>query len=76
MQRERYVLNRDWRFHLGEDKNPVKADHGVIYSTAKAGACQGVPQADYDESQWQKVDLPHDWSIHTPFEKENVADWG
>lgn len=76
MQRERYVLNRDWCFHLGEVKNPVKADHGVIYSTAKAGGCQGVPQADYDVSQWQKVDLPHDWSIHTPFEKENVADWG
>jgi beta-galactosidase len=76
MPRERYLLNRDWHFHLGEVENAIKTDHGVIYSTAKAGACQGIPQADYDVSQWQKVDLPHDWSIHTPFDKENVADWG
>lgn len=24
-------------------------------------------QTDFDESTWQKVDLPHDWAIHGPF---------
>lgn len=76
MERERYSLNKEWRFHLGDLEQEIKVDHGVIYGTAKAGACQGVPQADYDVSGWQQVDLPHDWSIHLPFSEENVPDWG
>ena len=28
-------------------------------------------QADYNDSKWQKVTLPHDWAIYGPFDKEN-----
>ncbi|MDX2413909.1 MAG: glycoside hydrolase family 2 TIM barrel-domain containing protein [Bacteroidales bacterium] len=30
-------------------------------------------QQDFDDSEWQSLDLPHDWSIHGPFAKENPA---
>lgn len=76
MERKRFSLNKDWFFHLGDIKNKEEVSHGIIYSTAKAGACQGVPQADYDVSGWNHVDLPHDWSIHMPFDEKGVADWG
>ena len=28
-------------------------------------------QADYNDSKWQKVTLPHDWAIYGPFDREN-----
>lgn len=76
MDRKRFSLNREWSFHLGDIENETEVSHGMIYSTAKAGACRGVPQADYDVSAWNRVDLPHDWSIHMPFDEKGVADWG
>jgi len=35
--------------------------------------CGDVPEAwykGYDDSAWEKVFLPHDWSVHMPFQKE------
>ena len=34
------------------------------------GACQGAEQVDFDDSQWQRVSVPHDWAISGPFDKE------
>ena len=28
-------------------------------------------QADYDDSSWQKVTIPHDWAIYGPFSAKN-----
>lgn len=30
----------------------------------------------YDDSSWQRVELPHDWSVHMPFEKTNSSGTG
>lgn len=76
MDRIKLSLDCDWKFHLGEMKKKRDTTHGAIYNTAKAGACQGVPQSDYDVSQWEDVQIPHDWSIKQPFSKENAPDWG
>lgn len=38
-----------------------------------------VPQAwykGYDDSAWQRVELPHDWSVHMPFEQTNSSGTG
>lgn len=38
-----------------------------------------IPQAwykGYDDSSWQNVFLPHDWSVHMPFEKTNSSGTG
>lgn len=76
MDRIKLSLDSGWKFHLGKIKKERDITHGAIYNTAKAGACQGVPQSDYDVSLWEDVQLPHDWSIRQPFSKENAADWG
>lgn len=76
MTRKRLSLNSDWKFHLGEISSVHGNGHGEIYNMAKAGASAGVPQGDYDISEWETVQIPHDWSIRQPFGKENVADWG
>jgi len=26
---------------------------------------------DFDDSQWQAIDLPHDWAVELPFEQSS-----
>jgi beta-galactosidase len=49
-----YDFGRDWKFAL------VNAD-GI---TDPAGQYGGAYQPGFDDSGWQSLDLPHDWSIH------------
>jgi beta-galactosidase len=43
------------------------------------GGAQGAEAPDFDDSQWRKLDLPHDWSIEdlngtkSPFNKEAIS---
>lgn len=39
------------------------------------GDCEGAAFAEggFDDSSWERVDLPHDWSIEGPFSRENPA---
>lgn len=76
MDRIKLSLDCDWKFHLGRIDREKDTTHGAIYNAAKAGACQGVPQSDFDVSDWSDVQIPHDWSVRQPFSEENAADWG
>ena len=78
--RERLLLDFGWRFHLGHADDPSK-DFGYGRggeTFAKSGSVIQVPRgtpdithADFDDTTWQKVDLPHDWAIELPFENDN-----
>lgn len=37
---------------------------------------QGAETASFDDSKWRKLDVPHDWSIEGPYDKENPASRG
>ena len=32
---------------------------------------QGAEQSNFADSSWRKLDVPHDWSIEGPFDKNN-----
>ncbi|MFI3280703.1 MAG: glycoside hydrolase family 2 TIM barrel-domain containing protein [Rikenellaceae bacterium] len=38
------------------------------------GECQGAEAPEFDDSSWESVDLPHDWSIEGPFSLDNPAE--
>ncbi|MEM9080297.1 MAG: beta-galactosidase GalB [Verrucomicrobiota bacterium] len=41
------------------------------------GAAPGAEQPDFDDSNWRKLDLPHDWAIEGPFDvKYNARSGG
>ncbi len=40
------------------------------------GRVDGAEQVSYDDSQWRKLDLPHDWAIEGPFSVEYNARCG
>jgi beta-galactosidase len=71
--RERFLLDFGWRFHFGHAGDPVK-DFGFGAQNreatfAKSGAFPPVTRANFDDSQWRSIDLPHDWAVELPFEK-------
>ncbi|HEY3839714.1 MAG TPA: beta-galactosidase GalA [Bryobacteraceae bacterium] len=73
--RERLLLDFGWRFHLGNaDKAAEDFNLGTNAETfAKSGNLGGSIKpaaANYDDSGWTKVDLPHDWAVDLPFHED------
>jgi len=69
--RERLLLDFGWRFHLGHAADPSKDfDWGELRHEslfAKANIYLPVLQAEFHDSDWRTVDLPHDWAVELPF---------
>ncbi|WAC49652.1 DUF4982 domain-containing protein [Asticcacaulis sp. SL142] len=69
--RERTLIDFDWKFHFGHASDIYKDFRfGAAQAThAKQGAnvasCLG---ADYDDSGWRTLNLPHDWAVELPFD--------
>lgn len=67
--RERLSLDQGWRFALGNASQPAldfefRRDRSLV----KAGEARGAASPKFDDSKWQRVDLPHDWAIGLPFD--------
>lgn len=71
--REKLLMDRGWRFHLG-NSGGVEGDFSFGTGTpfAKAGEAVGAVRSDFNDSTWRAVDLPHDWAVELEF--VNVAD--
>ena len=74
--RERLSLDEGWLFHLGEVPAPPIKGHGMSYGSAKAGSAGGAAAADFDDSAWRRLDLPHDWVVEGPFDPNENASQG
>ncbi len=70
--RERLLLDPGWRFHLGNaDQETEDFNLGTDGKTfAKSGRMVRCAAENFDDSAWQKVDLPHDWAIELPFHED------
>lgn len=72
--RERLSLDRGWLFHKGDIVEPPIVGHEESYSNAKAGNANGAAGNEYDDSDWRRLNLPHDWAVEGPFDpKANVS---
>ncbi|MEP6502761.1 MAG: beta-galactosidase GalA [Betaproteobacteria bacterium] len=72
--RERLSLDQGWLFHLGDVPTAPIKGHGESYNNAKAGSAPGAAAADFDDSGWRSLDLPHDWAVEGGFDKdENIS---
>jgi beta-galactosidase len=70
-KRERLLLDFNWRFAFGHAIDPER-DFGfggpAVESTfAKADRMIAVAEVAFDDSKWQPIRLPHDWSVALPF---------
>lgn len=72
--RERLSLDPGWLFHAGDIPMPELRGHYASYMNAKAGTARGAAAPDFDDGEWRRLDLPHDWVVEGPFcETENLA---
>jgi beta-galactosidase len=74
--RERLSLDGGWLFHRGEVAMPAIKGHGMSYQNGKANNGWGAAAADFDDSGWRRLDLPHDWAVESPFDRNENASQG
>jgi len=67
--RERLLLDFGWKFHLGNE-------WGIAQSLAKAGTGSGPASTSFSDRSWRTVNLPHDWAIELPFNKDSDGSHG
>ncbi len=73
--RERLLADFGWRFHLGHADDPARdfgygASSGIFSKSGGLMSGRGasnVTAAQFDDGQWELVDLPHDWAVDLPF---------
>ncbi len=74
--RQRISFDEGWRFRLGDGADPV-ADYGFsslrLYAKSAENYVAVATNGLYDDSAWQKVDLPHDWVVALPFDSTDVG---
>ena len=74
--RERVLINNDWKFSLGYAGDKQRDfTHGTEYfsyvTKVMANKDDKSPSSpDFDDSSWQKVNLPHDWVVDLPYSEE------
>ena len=59
-----------------DDKSSVKPREKILFDSDWRFSKGDNPEASkviFDDSEWQIIDLPHDWSILGPFQKTNPA---
>ena len=67
--REHLSLDANWKFHLGDDWP------GALHLD-KAGASTGPAAEKFGDISWRTLDLPHDWAIELPFDKNSDTSHG
>lgn len=70
--RERIKLDTDWRFALGHSYDPTKDfNNGTGYFSyyTKTGYGDGPADFFFEDRTWRLIDLPHDWNIELPFDR-------
>jgi beta-galactosidase len=74
--RERINIDKQWKFHLGHAADPAKDfNYGTARLFAKTAENYGtciVPT--FDDSNWEDVNVPHDWAVTLPFEYTSNGD--
>jgi beta-galactosidase len=79
--REKLLMDFGWRFAFGnatdpaKDFDPAPASEMFNYLT-KSGYARGAAQANFDDSGWRKLDLPHDWAVEAPFDERGSGSHG
>ena len=69
-------MDKDWRFHRGEVECKRVNSHSESYSSCKAGNLRGPGGREWNDSEWDAVDLPHDYLSEATFGPDNLISHG
>ncbi|MGD0744882.1 MAG: beta-galactosidase GalB [Verrucomicrobiota bacterium] len=62
-----YAVSRGWILPAG---NPFTTNAPAARPEGEPGADVSFAQPGFDDSQWRRLNLPHDWGIEGPFKQE------
>ncbi len=77
--REHLPMDFNWRFafgHASDTKKDFDNGTGSFSYLAKAGYGDGAAAANFDDRSWRKLNLPHDWAVELPFDKNGSLSHG
>ncbi|MCI8386845.1 MAG: glycoside hydrolase family 2 protein [Clostridiales bacterium] len=74
--RHEFLLDKEWRFLLGDGLVEAQKTHSDSYNSSKSGQERGIPNMSFDDSDWRIVDVPHDYLTETDFSKDNLISHG
>jgi beta-galactosidase len=74
--RVRLSMDKGWRFHLGDLSCSDESKHAGAVNLTKAGGIGGPAGADYNDENWQLVDIPHDWAVEQEFSQDEIVNQG
>ena len=67
--REKLLMDSGWKFHLG---NEWGSGEGPI----NLGVSTGPARPNFNDRSWTTIDLPHDWAVGLPFDRNAPGDHG
>ena len=67
--REKVLMDFGWKFHLGNE-------WGTGEGPINLGVSTGPARTDFNDASWATVNLPHDWAVALPFDRNAPADHG
>lgn len=71
-----FNMDLDWRFKMINEENIIEKTHSAVYKSSKGGFVSGIPGKEYDDSDWEKVSLPHDYYVGIGFDENNIKTQG
>ena len=72
-----YDLNYGWRFQEEkEGREQTSSSHKEVYNSTKAGMGEREKSLNFDDSDWEEIQLPHDWVTRKEFTQEADYDAG
>ena len=75
-----YNFNEDWTFQLGDYSEASTVEFSETSSDdfheVSLAEYSKVSSVDFNDEQWRKLNLPHDWSIEGGFSEEHPAGSG
>lgn len=66
---EKISIDFGWKFRLGDDLN---FEENLI----NAGVSKGPAGSNFNDNGWRSVNIPHDWAVELPFDKNADASHG
>ena len=76
--RQRWLMDRNWRFMLGNAADPAKdLEFNGPEDFSKQARGFKFAEVKFDDATWRKLDLPHDWAIElTPVNDPHESSHG
>ena len=76
-ERKKYNMDLDWRFSKNVDHEKEASKHSEIYTKTKTGNAVGpATKRAYDDSEWECVNLPHDYMRESELSSDALGTHG